>query len=287
MSLNTLGAVLMMASMACFTLNDTFLKLTAGAIPLFQLLFLRGAMTSVLILGLRGRLGVVHFNIGRRDWMLIGLRSIAEVLTAYFFLSALFNMPLANVTAILQVLPLSVTLASALILRETVGWQRMAAIAIGFIGVLLIVKPGAEGFTVWSIYALIAMLFITARDLITRQLSPDVPSMTVTLMTAVSVMSAAGLASLSETWVAVSAAQVSLIAGSALFILGGYFFSVRVMRVADVSFTAPFRYTGLIWALIIGYLVFDHWPGWMTMTGALIVVATGLFALYRERRLTL
>lgn len=285
MSPNMLGAVLMMASMACFTLNDTFIKLTAGAIPLFQLLFLRGALTTAIILGLGDRLGKVHFNIARRDWMLIGMRSLSEILTAYFFLSALFNMPLANVTAILQVLPLSVTLASALILREAVGWQRMAAIAVGFLGVLLIIKPGAQGFNVWSIYALMAMVFVTARDLITRQLSPDVPSMTVTMITAVTVMVVAGFASLTEPWVSVSFLQWRLITGSALFILGGYYFSIQVMRVADVSFTAPFRYTGLIWALIVGWYVFGDWPGWMTLTGAAIVVTTGLFTLYRERKL--
>ena len=285
MSPNMIGALLMMASMACFTLNDSLIKLTAGAIPLFQLLFLRGVMTSILIIALRGRLGAMHFNTAPRDWVLIGLRTGAEVLTAYFFLSALLNMPLANVTAILQVLPLSVTLASALFLREAVGWQRMAAIGIGFIGVLLIVKPGADGFNIWSIYALVAMFFITARDLITRQLSADVPSMTVTLVTALAVMGAAGLASLTQPWVGVSITQASLIAGSALFILGGYYFSIQVMRAADVSFTAPFRYTGLIWALLIGYLVFDHWPDQMTLAGACIVVATGLFTLYRERRL--
>jgi S-adenosylmethionine uptake transporter len=235
---------------------------------------------------MRGRLGAIHFNIPARDWRLIAFRSAAEVATAYCFLTALFNMPLANVTAILQVLPLSVTLASALILREAVGWQRMTAIGVGFIGVMLIVKPGAEGFNVWSIYALIAMCFVTARDLITRQLSPAVPSMTVTLATAVSVLVAAGLASLTEEWAVVSGAHWVYIMGSALFILGGYFFSIQVMRVADVSATAPFRYTGLVWALIIGWFVFGDWPGFWTLTGATIVVATGLFTLYRERKLS-
>lgn len=285
MSPNLVGALLMMASMACFTLNDTFMKLTVGAVPLFQLLFLRGAMTSALVLTVGRRMGPMHFNIARRDWQLIGLRSASEVLTAYFFLNALSNMPLANLTAILQVLPLSITLASALILREAVGWQRMTAIGIGFLGVMMIVKPGAEGFNVWSVYALIAVLFVTTRDLITRRLSPNVPSMTVTLATAVSVMVAAGLASLTETWIFVTSIHLLFIAASAVFILGGYFFSIQVMRTADVSFTAPFRYTGLIWALIIGWFVFDHWPGWLTLCGAVIVVATGLFTLYRERRL--
>ena len=285
MSPNALGAVLMMASMACFTFNDTFIKLTDGEIPLFQLLFLRAIVVCVLIFAARKRLGPIHFDIPRRDWTLICLRSGAEVLTAYFFLTALMNMPLANVTAILQVLPLSVTLASALVLREAVGWQRMSAIFLGFIGVLLIVKPGAEGFNAWSIYALIAIIFITARDLITRRLSPQVPSMTVTVATAVSVMVAAGLASTVDPWTAISGLHWVYILGSAVFILGGYYFSIQVMRVADVSFTAPFRYTGLIWALIIGWFVFGDWPGAVTLAGAAIVVATGLFTLYRERKL--
>lgn len=286
MSPNTLGALLMMASMACFTVNDTFIKMTAGAIPLFQLLFLRGAMTVLLILLFRKRLGQIHFNIALRDWGLISLRAAAEVGAAYFFLNALFNMPLANVTAILQALPLCVTLAAALVFRETVGWQRMAAILIGFVGVLLIVRPGPDGFSIWSIYALVAVLIVTVRDLATRKLSSGVPSMTVTMVTAVVVMGAAGLASMTQTWSAVDLTQGALIAGSALFILGAYICSVQVMRIGDVSFIAPFRYTGLVWALVLGLLVFGDWPDGVTLTGAGIVVASGMFTLYRERKVS-
>jgi S-adenosylmethionine uptake transporter len=286
MSPNLIGALLMVASMACFTFNDTLLKLIAGAVPLFQLIFLRSAITSVLILVTRGRLGPLHFSVTGRDWFYMGLRAGAEVITAYFFLSALIHMPLANVTAILQVVPLSVTLASALILREAVGWRRMVAVAIGFVGVLMIVKPGAEGFNIWSVYALIAVLGVTLRDLATRQLSPIVPSMTVTLVTAVAVTFAAGLASLSEPWAAIDLQTGGMIAASGVFILGGYFFSIQVMRVGDISFTAPFRYTGLVWALILGFVVFGDWPGYWTLAGAAIVVGTGLFTLYRETRLS-
>ncbi|MEX3316587.1 DMT family transporter [Sulfitobacter sp. PS-8MA] len=287
MSPNTIGALLMIASMACFTFNDTMLKATDGAIPLFQLLFLRGAITSVLILALSGRLGRITWQLPRRDWQVIGLRSVAEVAAAYFFLSALFSMPLANVTAILQVVPLSVTLASALVLREAVGWRRLSAIAVGFCGVLLIVKPGAEGFNIWSIYVLIAVLCVTVRDLSTRALSPAVPSMTVTLITALSVMAAAGLASLSTPWAPVTVDLALLVGGSAVFVMGGYFFSIQVMRAGDVSFIAPFRYTGLLWALLLGWLVFGDWPGPLTLIGATIVVATGIFTLYREGKVKL
>lgn len=286
MSLNLAGALLMMASMACFTLNDTLLKLTAGTVPLFQLLAMRSLITCTLILLARKHLGALHFRIARRDWVLIAARAVSEVLIAYFFLNALFNMPIANLTAILQVVPLAVTLFSLLFLREAVGWQRLTAIAVGFCGVMLIVKPGAEGFNVWSIYALIAMLGVTFRDIVTRQLSSSVPSMTVTLVTATTVMVAAALASVSAPWVAFDFSTGLLIVGSAISILGGYFFSVQVMRSGDISFTAPFRYTGLIFALIVGWLVFEEWPALLTLTGAAIVVATGVFTFYRERRLS-
>jgi S-adenosylmethionine uptake transporter len=286
MSPNLIGAFLMIASMASFTLNDTMLKLTGGVVPLFQLLFIRGMITCGLILVARGRLGPMHFQIGKRDWVLIAMRAGTEVVIAYLFLTALFNMPLANLTAILQVVPLAVTLASALFLREAVGWRRMAAIGIGFCGVLLIVRPGAEGFNIWSVYALLAVLGITARDLVTRRLSADVPSMTVALVTAFAVMAAAGLASLGTPWERIEPSVMALIVTSAIFILGGYYFSIRVMRVGDVSFIAPFRYTGLIWALILGWLFFGEWPDVPTQLGAAIVVCTGIFTFYRERRLS-
>ena len=227
----------------------------------------------------------MHLDVSRRDWGFIALRCTAEIGAAYFFLSALMNMPLGNVSAILQVAPLSITLASALFLREAVGWRRMLAIAVGFLGVMLIVKPGAEGFNIWSVYALISVLCVTVRDLSTRQLSKAVPSMTVTLVTAGSITIAAGLASLSTPWVPVSQDAALMIAGASVFVLGGYFFSIQVMRVGDVSFVAPFRYTGLIWALVLGWFVFGDWPGWMTLTGAFIVVSMGVFTLYRERKI--
>ncbi len=282
---NVTGAMLMMASMACFTVNDALIKATGGAVPLFQLLVLRGVLATLLIAFLAGSRGAFRVKASRRDWALIILRSVSEVGAAYFFVTALLNMPLANITAILQVLPLTVTLGSALIFREAIGWRRMTAILIGFCGMLLIVRPGPEGFTQWSLYALIAVLCVTARDLSTRRISPEVPSLLVTFSASLTVLIAAGLASLSIQWAPITPSLGGLIAASSLFIVGGYFFSVQVMRAGDVSFIAPFRYTGLIWALLLGWVVFGEWPGMMTLLGAGIIVATGLFTLYRERAL--
>ena len=283
MSNNVFGALLMMASMASFTFNDTFIKMTDGAVPLWQLLFLRGIITTMLILGLGYVLRNIHCQISGRDWRLIGMRCVSEIAAAYFFLSALLQMPLANAIAILQVLPLAVSLAAALFLGESLGWKRMTAILIGFCGMLLIVRPGPDGFSIWSIYALLAVLCVTCRDLVTRQLSPGVPSLTVTLVAAISVTIFAGVASVPQGWSELTPNLWALIVGSSISILGGYFFSVQVMRQGDISFIAPFRYTSLIFALALGWLIFGDWPDGLTMVGAGIIVTTGLFTLYRER----
>lgn len=285
MSANTRAALFMMTSMAAFTLNDTFIKLTGGAVPLFQLVTLRGVLASSLIFLLARRLGAIKLNLSRSDWVLVAIRALAETGATYFFLTALFNMPLANVTAVLQVLPLTVTLGAALFFGERVGWQRLSAIAVGFSGMLLIVRPGPDGFSLYSIYALAAVACVTLRDLVTRRMSADVPSMTVTLVSSLSVLGFAAIASAQDQWVSLDWFTAGLIALSAAFIMGGYLFSILAMRGGDVSFSAPFRYSGLVWALVLGWLVFDHWPDPVTMAGAVIVVASGLFALYRERAL--
>lgn len=282
---NLTGAVLMMASMASFTLNDTFMKVLAGQIPLFQLLFLRGLLTTIAVAVIVWRLKALPKSLPRRDGMLILLRTVAETGAAYFFLTALFNMPIANVTAILQALPLTITLAAAVFLGEPVGWRRMAAILIGFVGVMLIVRPGADEFSVYSIYALIAVGFVTLRDLTTRRLSRDTPSMFVTLVTSTAIMAFFGLAGLGSDWAPMSGRELGLTAGAAMMIIGGYLFSVMVMRVGEISFVSPFRYTGLIWALVLGWLVFGEWPAPVTLLGAAIVVGSGLFMLYREAKL--
>ncbi|MBR9652213.1 DMT family transporter [Thalassovita aquimarina] len=279
---NMRGALLMMASMAAFTVNDTFMKALAGAVPLFQLLFVRGVLTSVLTGVWAYRSRALHLRMPRRDKGLIVLRAIAEIGAAYFFLTALFHMPIANVTAILQSLPLTVSLCAALFFGEALGWRRLSAILIGLAGVMLIVRPGAEDFNFYSIYGLIAVAFVTLRDLVTRKLSDQTHSIFVSWTTSVSVMVVFGLASLGQDWVPMGPRAWGFMVAASVSIIGGYLFSVQVMRVGEISFIAPFRYTGLIWALVLGWFVFDDWPAPLTLLGAAIVVGSGIFMLYRE-----
>lgn len=283
---NTRGALLMMASMLAFTVNDAFMKSLSGEVALFQSIFLRGLATCILMGGIAWATGALSVSIGRSDRRLILLRALADAAAAFFFVSALFNMPFANLSAILQALPLTVTLAGAVFLREPVGWRRMVAILIGFVGVLLIVKPGAASFNIYSIYAVLAVVVVTMRDLIARRLSSSVPSMTAALVNAVVVTVLAGMLAIGEDWVQVSVSQSLRLSAAALFIIGAYLFSVMTMRVGEIGFVSPFRYTSLLVAMLLGFLVFGEWPDSLTLIGATIVVATGVFTLYRERQMS-
>ncbi|MCC5971239.1 MAG: DMT family transporter [Pararhodobacter sp.] len=281
---NARGALMMMGAMAAFVINDALMKLVAVEMPLFQALFLRGLITTVVFFVIARRLGALRHALDRRDRALITLRVLAEAGSAYFFLTALFNMPLANVTAILQALPLTITLAGALFLREPVGWRRLLAILVGFVGVLLIVRPDADGFDHYAIMALMAVACVTLRDLVTRRMSRTVPSMTVALATAGGVTLFAFVGALSEGWVMPSAGVRWALSGAGLLIVAGYLLSITAMRVGELGVVSPFRYTGLVWALVLGWLIFGDWPDGVTLAGAALIVATGLFSLYREHR---
>ncbi|MDA7965520.1 DMT family transporter [Ruegeria sp.] len=283
MTPNVKGALLMMGSMAAFTVNDAIVKVVGQGMPLFQMVALRGALATVLVYFLARHLGALHLNFATHDKWLIGLRCLAELSTTFFFLTALMHMPLANVTAVLQVLPLTVTLGAAVFFNEPIGWRRMVAIGMGFIGMLLIVRPGPEGFSIYAIYALIAVASVTVRDLITRRMSAQVPSMLITLATSLSITVTAAVISVFEGWVPVTAMSGSLVASAAVFVLLGYLCSVMVMRVGEVGFVAPFRYSSLIWALGLGWAMFGEWPDSVTMLGVGLVVGAGLFTLFRER----
>jgi S-adenosylmethionine uptake transporter len=285
LSENTRGVLLMMAAMACFTLNDACMKAVGEELPLFQALLIRGAATTLLLVALARAMGGLRFDLPRRDWGLIGFRTLGEIGAAYFFITALFHLPLANVTAIIQTIPLAVTLAGALFLREPLGWRRFTAILVGFAGVLLIVRPGTEGFTLYSVYALISVLFVTLRDLATRRLSAAVPSFTVAISAAAGVGLFGAMGTLGSDWTPVSSRAGLFLAGASLFIVGGYIFSVMVMRVGDLATVAPFRYTSLIFALLLGLAFFGEWPSGLTLLGAAIVAGSGIYTLLRERHL--
>jgi S-adenosylmethionine uptake transporter len=286
MSPNAVGALLMTVSAAAFVFNDTMIKAVTAQLPLFQVMTLRGLLGTVIIFILARQTGRLVWRLPRRDWGLIALRCAAEVGATLFFLTALMNLPLANITAVMQALPLTVTLAALLFFREPVGWRRLSAILIGFGGVLLIVRPGPDGFSIDSVYVLAAVACVTVRDLSTRRMSAGVPSMTVTLAGMLSVTLFSAVVSVGIDWAPVEGRSGLLIAGAAGAVLVGYLTVIQAMRVGEVSAVTPFRYSGILWALFLGLAVFGDWPDLVTMAGVGIVVGSGLFTLYRERKVS-
>jgi drug/metabolite transporter (DMT)-like permease len=281
---NIMGAALMTGCVLAYVVNDALMKLLFAEMALFQAVFLRGLMTIPLLCLMVWRSKVATRGLSRQNKRLVALRVGAEIFATIAFLTALKHMPLANVTAILQALPLAVTMAAALFLAEPVGWRRWSAIIIGFMGVLIVIRPGLAGFNIYSLSALVAVAFITLREITTRRLTSDVPSLTVALSTATGITLFAAVMMANTEWRAVDSLSWLLLAGAAVAILFGTLFSVMAMRVGEISFVAPFRYTAMVWAIGLGIMMFGDWPDQLTLIGTGIIIGTGIYSFHREQQ---
>jgi drug/metabolite transporter (DMT)-like permease len=283
MSTSLRASLLMAASMAGFTFNDALIKSLGGAYGAGQVMLVRGAI-MLLFLTVYIRVAGVPVPLRRAMTRAMALRTMGEGLGTVLFLYALFHMPFANVSAVLQALPLAVTLGAALFLRERVGIRRLSAIVVGFLGVLLIIRPGMEGFNIYALAVLGTVLFATIRDLATRRLPADVPSIVFSLLTTVAVSTMGAVMMFGgDGWRPMSLSAVMTLAGSATFLFMGYQCIILAMRIGEIATVAPFRYTGLLWAILLGIVFFGEIPDALTLLGGSIIVASGLYALYRER----
>ena len=176
---NLRGALYMNLSMVAFTVNDSFMKAVTHDLPLFQTITLRGILAVVLLLILAAATGGLSIPQAPRDRWVILMRSMADVVATILFLTALMHMPLANLSAVMQAIPLAVTLGAAVVFKDRVGWRRMTAILIGFVGVMIIIRPGTAGFDIWSVIGLGSVLAVVVRDLAVRGLGSAVPSIIV------------------------------------------------------------------------------------------------------------
>jgi drug/metabolite transporter (DMT)-like permease len=283
-SANAKGALFMVIAMAAFTCNDALVKSVTATMNTGQILFVRGLMTSVLVLVIAHWMGALgSWRVVLQPALL--LRLAAEILASLAYISALGAMPLANTSAILQALPLAVTLGAALFLGEQVGWRRWLAIIAGFAGVLIVIRPGPEGFSLAAIYVIAAVVGAAARDLSTRRIASNVPSLFISVITAIAITVTGGaLIVPMGGWQPMPGEILGRLAGASLLLLVGYQTIVLAMRSGEISFIAPFRYTSLIWAIAIGFLFFGEVPDfWMTV-GVAIIVASGLYTFYRENR---
>lgn len=284
---NLRGSAMMCAAMAGFAVNDVFMKILLQDLPFYQTLLMRAIIVGVFLVLLAKMTGGLDLRLPKRDAWIVFIRTAAEISASYLFLTALTHMPIANASAIMQALPLTVALAGALFFEEPLGWRRLAAIFTGFIGVMLIVRPGAN-FDIYALYALGGMAAVTVRDLASRQLSPQVSTLPVSFY---ATLGNAGLgASMfllggfkTEPWQTLSGYQMLLLLGASVSIVIAYTFAVSSMRTGALAVVTPFRYTAILFALVLGFVIFGDWPDSLTLIGGGIVVFSGIFTLYREQ----
>lgn len=276
------GIASMVIGMASFVVNDTMIKLASESAPLGQLIVVRNGMSLLLILALIWFSGEIR-QLRRAANRAVLARSTFDIAATFLYLLALFHMPIGNIMAINMATPLAITAAAALLLKSPVGWRRWSAVTIGFAGILLIVQPRAEGFNAYALLAVASVVFIVARDLSTRNIDQSIPSLVVTLTNAMFILLSGLVLSVFQGWVEMSWQTMALLAGAGFFLVFGYLLIVDAFRHGDLIAVGPFRYTGQVWALLSGYLIWGDIPNPLAQAGIAIVVASGLYVLHRER----
>ncbi|MDQ2095279.1 DMT family transporter [Rhodalgimonas zhirmunskyi] len=286
MQQNVSGILMVIAAMAAFTIEDVLIKQLTQVLPRGQVM---------ILLGLGGGLVFFAMALARRDriaargaWSRLTLaRAGTEIVAAMGFVTALSLVDISVVASVFQVTPLAITMGAALFFGEAVGWRRWTAIALGFSGVLLILRPGLGDFEPAALLTLLAVVGIAARDLLTRLLPADAASSVIGMQGFLAMSVAGVLMFLIEgaPMGVLPMIEALRLLAALLFGVLGYYGIVTAMRVADASAVTPFRYARLLFSLILGVIIFEERPDLLTLTGAALIIATGLYTFLRERRL--
>lgn len=282
---NLRGSLLMTLAMLGFALEDVFIKALAARLPPGQILALLGAGGSLVF--------VLWFVLRRTPVFPPGiaappvlLRTLCEAFGSAFFISSLALIPLTTASAVIQATPLVVAMGGALFLGQTVGWRRWLAITLGLCGVLMILRPGFDGFRPATLLAVIGMFALAARDLTTRRMTSSLSGAHLSMMAFASLIPT-GLVVAAATGtplVAPTLAETGRIAAAVIVGLCAYLAIVAATRIGDVAVISTFRYSRLLFALAFGFTIFGERPDAMTLGGAALIVAAGVYALLREAR---
>ncbi len=282
---NLRGIALMVAAMGGFALEDMFIKLLSASLPTSQILILLGTGGTLIFATSARARGARLFApalFTRAMW----LRNLGEVSGTVCFVSAITLVPLSTASAILQATPLAVTLGAAVFLGAPVGWRRWSAILVGFAGVLLVVRPGLAGFDPAALLAVASVFGLATRDLCTRVAPPAVSSLTLSAYGfAMATLAGVVLLPFGSGPVMPDTAAALALLGALCVGVAAYYGITAAMRVGEVAVVTPFRYTRLVFAIGIGMAVFGERPDVLTLMGAAVIIASGLYTILREQRL--
>ena len=279
---NRRGILAMLAAMLFFITNDTLLKLASASLPPGEIMAVRGAFATMMALCIVAATGELR-NVKKLASPFVMLRAALESCVAFLFITSLAHLPIANITAITQSTPILMTIAMVALGLERVRWRRWTAILVGFIGVIVIVRPGPEGFNVYALVAVAAAVLVAGRDLATRFVPGEVPSTVVTLSTTSAVGLAGLVAGLGETWHWLGSHELAYILGAAVLVTLGNLAVIVAFRGTDVSVVAPFRYSVILWAILSGFVVFGELPDPTAFVGIALIVGSGVYMIHREQ----
>lgn len=275
---NRRGIVMMLLAMACYVLNDTFIKLAASHYGPGQILALRGVCASLIVLIMAARADAIrHWRTLARP--VVGVRALLEIATATTSVLALSLMSLATVTSLMMTAPLIVAAFSMVTGMESRRMDRVLATGAGFVGVLVVLRPSLEASVPGLAFALACALSLAARDLVNRRIPLEVPSMLIAAATTLAVAAAGVVMTAMEKWQALEARALAWIAGAAVFAALGNYAVIAASRGVDLSVVAPFRYSIIVWALLLAYVVWGEAPDWRICAGVALIAASGWYML--------
>ena len=282
---NIRGILFMILPMAGFALEDLFIKLLSSRVPESQILVILGfsGTAVLLIIAFLTHAPILHRDLLNRP---IIVRTFCELFAALFFTSAIALTPLSSVASILMTTPLMVTMGASIFFGEKIGWRRWTAIIIGFFGVLLILRPGFESFMPASLLAVIATIFLAVRDLATRTMKFEISTTTVSIYAflAMGISGFIAMPFFSAMVIPSSIEIVYLISATFVGVIG-YYAIVLATRNGDVSVISPFRYSRLVFAMLLSIIILSERPDLLTLSGASIIVISGIYTFIREGRL--
>ncbi|MCS0493930.1 DMT family transporter [Ancylobacter sp. MQZ15Z-1] len=279
---NRRGILLMIAGSSVFSTNDAMSKLALAYIPPTEILAVRGAMAAVLMLLLiawRGQLPAVRHVLDRR----VLARASAEACVAVLFITAIVTMSIGDATAILQVAPLATMAVAVLAFGARIGAGQWAAVAVGFLGVMLIVKPGSSAFNAVALLPLASALLISARDFVTGRIGAHVPTLVVTLATALVGMAIGFGGSAVESWQPLNLWTIAYLFGGSLSLLCGHMLTIAAFRGADPSLISPYRYAAVVCSVGLSALMFNNMPDLISIGGMALIMAGGLYTMHQHR----
>ena len=272
----------MILAMAGFAFEDLFIKTLSAHLPVSEIILILGSTGSIifLIIALLQRAPIIHKDLLNRH---VITRTVFELFGALFFVIAIALTPLSSASAILQITPLLVTIGAAVFFRESVGWRRWTAVLIGFIGVLLILRPGFGSFMPASIFALLGAMFLAGRDLATRAMEVKLPSVTIALYAFLAFgISGIFIMPFNSAMIALTSTDIMYFIGASVFGVIAYYSLVIASRIGEMSVISPFRYSRIVFAMLLSILVLKENPDSLTLIGATIIVVSGLYTFLRE-----